>query len=361
MKDLNNSIIEENSRASESVGTIPEKHPKIIPQKVGVLVANLGTPDSTDYWAIRRYLSEFLSDRRVIDYTPWIWQIILQTVILTRRPFSSGAAYRSIWNNEKNESPLLTNVREQADKLRISLQKSFGESVVVEFCMRYGNPSTKKTIFKLKELGCNKIVFLPLYPQYSAPTTGTANDEAFRALMSFKWQPAIRTIPAYFDNPEYIKCLANSILDKYKTLNKEPDHLVVSYHGVPERYLLAGDPYHCHCQKTTRLLMEDLGWGHTKLSTTFQSKFGPGKWLGPATVDFVSELAKSGKKNVAVIAPAFSSDCIETLEEIQEEIKDSFLDSGGEEFTYIECLNSRSDHISFLHNLIVNETKGWLS
>lgn len=357
MKDFNLNL---ESKSESRSSKVPSSHPPIAKSKVGILIANLGTPDATNYWAVRRYLSEFLSDRRVIDYTPWIWQIILQIIILTRRPFSSGAAYRSIWNSEKNESPLLTHVRDQADKIRVNLTKIFGEKIVVEFCMRYGNPPTKKTIYKMKEEGCNRIIFLPMYPQYSAATTGTANDEAFRALMNLNWQPSIRTVPSYFDNPEYIKCLANSVLEKYRELNEKPEHLVVSYHGVPERYLLAGDPYHCHCQKTSRLLKETLGWSNDQLSTTFQSKFGPGKWLGPATVDYVSELARNGKKRIAVVAPAFSSDCIETLEEIKEEIRESFLEAGGEQFTYIDCLNSRDDHITFLCNLIINEAKGWL-
>ena len=361
MKDITQNISVHMEKNKFEEVKLPHEHPKVIKPKVGILIANLGTPDSTGYWAVRRYLSEFLSDRRVIDYTPWIWQIILQTIILSRRPFSSGAAYKSIWNKEKNESPLLTNVRNQAEKLRDSLKKRFGEGVIVEFCMRYGNPSTIKTINEMKEKGCDRIAFLPLYPQYSAATTGTANDQAFRALIKLKWQPAIRTIPSYFDKPGYIKCLASSVLEKYNELQSEPEHLVVSYHGVPERYLLAGDPYHCQCQKTTRLLREELGWKKEIITTTFQSKFGPGKWLGPATVDFVSDLAKQGKNRIAVIAPAFSSDCIETLEEIEEEIRESFLGSGGEEFNYIECLNSRDDHIDFLHHLIVNETKGWLS
>ncbi len=359
MKDLtqNINVIKEVNTGAEK---IPSDHPRVRAPKVGVLIANLGTPDSTDYWSVRRYLSEFLSDRRVIDYTPWVWQIVLQGIILTRRPFSSGAAYKSIWNKEKDESPLLTNVRQQAEKLKESFGKSFGENVIIEFCMRYGNPSTIKTVHEMREKGCDKIIFLPLYPQYSAPTTGTANDEVFRALMKLNWQPSIMTIPPYFDKSQYISCLANSVIDRYSELKNEPEHLVVSYHGVPERYLLAGDPYHCHCQKTTRLLKEELGWDDYSLTTTFQSKFGPGKWLGPATVDFVSSLAKNGKKRIAIIAPAFSSDCIETLEEIKEEIKESFLVSGGEEFNYIECLNSREDHIQFLHDLIVSEAKGWL-
>lgn len=361
MKDISQNIGSKKIGSEIKLTEIPTQHPEVLIPKVGILIANLGTPEATDYWSVRRYLSEFLSDRRVIDYTPWVWQIILQTIILTRRPFSSGAAYKSIWNNDTNESPLLTNVRTQAEKLRISLKKSFGDNIIVEFSMRYGKPSTIKTIHKMKERGCDRIIFLPLYPQYSAPTTGTANDEAFRALMKLKWQPAIRTIPAYFDKPGYIRCLANSILEKYSQMDVNPDHLVVSYHGVPERYLLAGDPYHCHCQKTTRLLKEELGWNDKCITTTFQSKFGPGKWLGPPTVEYVANLGKLGKKSIAVIAPAFSSDCIETLEEIEEEIRDSFLEAGGENFYYIECLNSRDDHIDFLHNLIVNEAKGWLN
>lgn len=338
----------------------PLDHPSVKSAKVGVLIANLGTPDATDYWSMRRYLSEFLSDRRVIDYSSWVWQPLLQLVILSKRPFSSGEAYKSIWNNEDNESPLLTIVKRQTSKLEARIIKEFGQEVVIDYCMRYGNPSTASKIKKLKAEGCERILFFPLYPQYAAPTSATANDQAFRTLMDMNWQPAFRTVPAYYENNFYITSLANSILEAYENAEVVPEHLVVSYHGVPERYLLEGDPYHCQCQKTTRLLASKLDWSKSDLTTTFQSKFGPEKWVGPATVDYVAELVRTGKKNIAVVAPAFSADCVETLEEINEEIFDSFMEAGGKNFVYIPCLNDRDDHITALMNIIKNELLGWV-
>ncbi len=335
-------------------------HPPVKRAKVGVLLANLGTPDATDYWSMRRYLNQFLSDKRVIDYPAWKWQPILQLIILTLRPSKSGEAYRSIWNNELDESPLLTITRNQAGKIAEAMSKEYGGDVVVDFCMRYGNPSTESVIQRMKSQGCEKIVFFPLYPQYAAPTTATANDEAFRALMKMNWQPSIRTVPAYYDRPDYIKALANSVRAVYDTLDKKPDILVTSYHGVPMRYLTDGDPYHCQCQKTTRLLKEELGWDDTEIKVTFQSRFGPEQWIEPYTVEEVARLAKAGKKNIAVIAPAFSADCVETLEEINEEIKESFEEAGGETFTYIPCLNDNDEHIDMLVNVLKNEMSGWV-
>lgn len=337
-----------------------ENHPAVKTAKTGVLIANLGTPDATDYWSMRRYLNEFLSDKRVIDYPRWKWQPLLQLIILSTRPSKSGAAYRGIWNTEKNESPLLTITRSQCEKVAASMEKAYGDSVIVDFCMRYGNPSTDSVIQKMKDQGCDRIVFFPLYPQYSAPTTATANDQVFRTLMKMNWQPYIRTVPAYFERPDYIKALANTVRNSYEKLDKKPDILVVSYHGVPKRYLTEGDPYPCHCQKTTRLLKEALGWDDTDIITTFQSKFGPEEWVTPYTVEEVARLAQTGKKNIAIIAPAFSSDCVETLEEINEEIKDSFTDAGGQSFTYIPCLNDTDEHIDVLVSILKNEMAGWV-
>lgn len=338
----------------------PSDHPNTPHAKVGVLLANLGTPDGTDYWSMRRYLNEFLSDKRVIDYPRWKWQPILQGIILTVRPNKSGAAYKTVWNNELDEGPLLTITRNQSEKIAAKLAQAYGDDVVVDFCMRYGNPSTDEKIKAMKAQGCEKIVFFPLYPQYAAPTTATANDHAFRTLMDMNWQPAFRTVPAYFENPTYIEALANSVREAYDALETRPDHLVISYHGVPVRYLTEGDPYHCQCQKTTRLLGEALGWDEGHLITAFQSKFGPEEWVGPATVEEVARLAEVGKTNIAVIAPAFSADCLETLEEINEEIRESFEEAGGQSFTYIPCLNDREDHINALVGIIENELKGWV-
>ncbi|SMO39176.1 ferrochelatase [Thalassovita litoralis] len=338
----------------------PADHPKIPAEKVGVLIANLGTPDDTDYWSMRRYLSEFLSDKRVIDYPSWKWQPLLQLIILSKRPFASGAAYRSIWNTEKNESPLMTITRDQTQALAATLADRYGDTVMVDFCMRYGNPSTDSKVQKMVAAGCTKILFFPLYPQYAGATSATANDQFFRALMKEKWQPAVRTVPAYFDDPAYVDALAQSVERAYANAEKRPDILVVSYHGMPKRYLMEGDPYHCQCQKSTRLLKERLGWDDTQITTTFQSVFGPEEWLRPYTVDHVADLARQGKKNIAVIAPAFSADCIETLEEINEEIRESFEHAGGESFTYIPCLNDEPAHIAALAGVVERNLKGWL-
>lgn len=338
----------------------PQDHPAIPEPKVGVLLANLGTPDGYDYWSMRRYLNEFLSDRRVIDYSPLVWQPLLQGVILTKRPFSSGAAYRSIWNEEVGESPLMTITRSQTAKLEALLEERYGMRVIVDYCMRYGNPSTPSKVREMVRAGCTKILFFPLYPQYAGATTATANDQFFRALMKEKWQPASRTVPPYFDRSSYIDALARSVERVYGTLEEQPDMLVCSYHGVPQRYLMEGDPYHCQCQKTTRLLRARLGWPETAITTTFQSRFGPEEWLKPYTVEEVASLAERGMKRIAVCAPAFSADCIETLEEINEEIRESFEHAGGENFTYIPCLNDDDDHIEALAEVVTENLAGWL-
>ena len=239
---------------------LPADHPAVPRQKIGVLIANLGTPDGTDYWSMRRYLNEFLSDRRVIDYNPLVWQPLLQTVILTKRPFTSGANYKTIWNDERNESPLMTITRSQSERLGALLEQRYGGEVVVDFCMRYGNPSTRSKVRAMVEAGCTRILFFPLYPQYAGATTATANDAFFAALARETWQPASRTVPPYFEHPDYIEVLAQSVERVWQRASSPPDLLVASYHGVPKRYLLQGDPYHCQCQKTTRLLRERLGW-----------------------------------------------------------------------------------------------------
>ncbi|WP_316013713.1 ferrochelatase [Roseobacter sp. HKCCA0434] len=338
----------------------PADHPPVARARTAVIIANLGTPDGTDYKSMRRYLNEFLSDRRVIDYSPFLWQPLLQGIILTKRPFSSGKAYASIWNQELNESPLRTITRAQRDRLAEAMAAKFGNDVIVEFAMRYGNPSTRSVIEDLKRRGAERIVFFPLYPQYAGATTATANDQAFRALMKMKWQPAIRTVPAYYEHPLYIEALAKSVEEAYAGLEVEPDVLVTSYHGVPKRYLMEGDPYHCQCQKTTRLLAEKLNWAPERIVTTFQSRFGPEEWLQPYTVEEVARLAEAGKKRIAIMAPAFSSDCVETLEEINEEIKESFEHAGGESFTYIPCLNDQPAHIEMMAAIVENELKGWI-
>ncbi len=338
----------------------PANHPPVARPRIGILVANLGTPDGYDYWSMRRYLGEFLSDQRVIDYPRWKWQPLLQLIILSKRPFSSGANYKAIWNHELNESPLMTITRQQVAKLRTAVAERFGDGVMVEFCMRYGNPSTESVVRRMVAAGCEKIVFLPLYPHYAGATSATANDAFFRALMKEKRQPAVRIVPEYFDHPLYIKALAQSVERAYAAIDHVPDVLVASYHGMPKRYLMNGDPYHCQCQKTSRLLREALGWDKGAIDTTFQSVFGPEEWLRPYTVEHVAELAKSGKRRIAVISPAFSADCIETLEEIQGEIREAFEHAGGESFTYIPCLNDDDAHIAALMAVLGDNLAGWI-
>ncbi|MFG6176599.1 ferrochelatase [Halomonas sp. THAF12] len=338
----------------------PRGHPALPEGKVGVVLANLGTPDATDYWSMRRYLGEFLSDRRVVDYPRWLWQPLLQLIILSRRPFISGKAYRSIWNQGLDESPLLTITREQTAKLATRLESAFGDRVEVDFCMRYGNPSTDSVLRRLQARGCERILFFPLYPQYGSPTTATACDQAFRTLMRLKWQPSVRTVPAYYRHPDYLEALAASVREAYASAEVAPEVLVASYHGVPKRFLDEGDPYYCHCRQTTRLLQEALGLSDTAIETTFQSKFGPEEWVGPATVERVAALAREGRRHIAVISPAFAADCVETLEEIQQEIRAAFLAAGGETFTYVPCLNARDDHVAALETIARQELAGWL-
>jgi ferrochelatase len=338
----------------------PADHPPVKAAKIGVLVANLGTPDGYDYWSMRRYLNQFLSDKRVVDITDWIWQPLLQLVILSKRPFASGANYKLIWNHEQNESPLLTITKAQTAKISASMAAVYGGEVLVDFSMRYGNPSTESKVKAMVAAGCEKILFFPLYPHYAGATSATANDAFFAALMKEKRQPTARIVPEYFEHPDYISALAVSVETAYAALDHKPDVLVASYHGMPIRYLMEGDPYHCHCAKTTRLLREKLGWDKSAIDTSFQSVFGREEWLKPYTVEHVAELARQGKKNIAVIAPAFSADCIETLEEINGEIREAFEHAGGEQFTYIPCLNDGDAHIDALVTIIRENLVGWV-
>jgi len=330
----------------------PADHPSQRAAKIGVLVANLGTPDATDYWSMRRYLNQFLSDKRVIDIPNWKWQPLLQLIILSKRPFTSGANYRLIWNTEADESPLMTITRQQVAKLKAAAAAAWGDGVVVDFCMRYGNPPTQLVVERMVAQGCEKILFFPLYPQYAGATAATANDAFFKALMGAKRQPAARVAPEYFDRPAYVDALAQSVERAYAALAQRPDVLVASYHGMPKRYLLQGDPYHCQCQKTSRLLRERLGWEAGSIDTSFQSVFGREEWLRPYTVEHVAALARAGKRNIAVISPAFAADCIETLEEIRGEIRHAFEAAGGESFTYIPCLNDDDAHIAALIEVV---------
>ncbi len=343
----------------ENVQQESDRNPTGSRHKVGVLVANLGTPDGTDYWSMRRYLSEFLSDPRVIDYPRWKWQPILQAIILSKRPFTSGAAYRSVWNTDANESPLMTITKAQTAKLRERLSATYDDAIIIDFSMRYGNPSTPDVVARMVNAGCDRMLFFPLYPQYAGATTATANDAFFRSLTRLKIPPASRTAPPYFDRPDYIEALAQSV-EQSTAAQGEPDALVCSFHGLPQRYVDNGDPYDHQCRQTTNLLMNRLGWDDQRITTTFQSKFGREEWLKPATVEEVARLAMAGKKNIAVIAPGFSADCLETLEEINGEIRESFVRGGGERFTYIPCLNDDDAHISALVAVIEENLAGWL-
>jgi len=327
--------------------------------RVGVLLINLGTPDGTGYWDVRRYLSEFLSDRRVIDYPAWAWQPLLQAVILTTRPWKTGAAYQRIWNHELNESPLRTFTRSQAEQLQQRLDPST-EMVLVDWAMRYGTPSIPERMTALKEVGCDRVLVLPLYPQYSAATTGTVNDRVFESVQAMRWQPALRTVPPFHDDPAYIDALAASMRDHLDQLDWTPEVIVASYHGLPMRYFKAGDPYHCQCAKTTRLLRERLGLGADQLIMTFQSRFGPEKWLEPFTDATLAKLAKDGLRRVAVVTPAFFSDCLETLEEIAIGEEENFLEAGGTNFTAIPCLNDSPRALHLLEALVRRELSGWL-
>ena len=337
----------------------PEGHPDLPGPRIGVLILNLGTPEGHDYGSMRRYLSEFLSDRRVVELSPWLWQPILQGIILSTRPKRSGAAYREIWNEELGESPLKTITRGQAEGLAARFAKLYPQ-VIVDWGMRYGEPAVGDRIEALREAGCERILLFPLYPHYSAATTATACDQAFRKLMTLRWQPSLRIAPAYYDDPAFITALANSITDSLAPLEWEPEVVIASYHGLPKENLEKGDPYHCHCMKTTRLLRERLGWDEARMMTTFQSRFGPKEWLQPYTDETVSALAAKGVKRLAIISPGFSADCVETLEEINIGVRETFLEGGGESFHYIPCLNDSPHHLDFLTGYIEKELGGWL-
>ena len=323
------------------------KHPPVKFGKTGVLIINLGTPDSTSWLDIRKYLKEFLSDRRVIEVNPIVWQIILNVFILTFRPSKTAKAYKEIWMKDENISPLLYYTKKQADKISGEISN---ENIKVDFAMRYGNPSIKSKILELHNEGCENLIILPLYPQYAAATTATVCDEVYRTLMKMRWQPSLKIIPHYESDPMYISALVNSIEKKIKEIDWKPDLIVASYHGIPKKYFDKGDPYHCYCHKTTRLISEKFS--SIEIKTTFQSRFGPQEWLQPYTDKTLENLPKEGKKNILTICPGFSSDCVETLEEILIQGKESFLNSGGKNFDMIPCLNDSDDHIDLLKSLI---------
>lgn len=335
---------------------LPADHPPVQFGRIGVLLLNLGTPDGTDFWSMRRYLKQFLSDRRVIEVPRWQWWPILNLIILTVRPGRKGRDYEKIWNTARNEGPLKTITRAQAEKLSAALHDG---RIVIDWAMRYAEPATADRIAALHARGCERILLVPLYPQYAAATTATACDEAFRALMRLRWQPAVRVAPSYHDDPVYIDAIAGSIREHLRTLDFAPDALIASFHGMPQSYLENGDPYHCQCQKSSRLIRDALRWPTEQWHTTFQSRFGNDPWLQPYTIEEVERLARAGIRKLAMVAPGFSADCLETREELDMENRQAFLDAGGERFAYIPCLNDSAAGLRVIETVVRRELLGW--
>ena len=346
------------SNAMPRGSALPPDHPRLPPRRIGVLLVNLGTPDATDYWSMRRYLKEFLSDRRVIEVNPVKWWLILNLIILSVRPGRKGKDYEKIWNREKNESFLKTITRSQAEKLGAGFAGD--PRILVDWAMRYGNPSIASRLAAMQQAGCDRILVVPLYPQYAAATTATVADKAFDALAGMRWQPALRVAPAYYDQPAYIDALASSLEEGLSKLPFTPDLVIASFHGMPEDYLKKGDPYYCQCAATARLLRERLKLDEHQLMMTFQSRFGPAEWLKPYTDKTVEALAKKGVKNLAIITPGFSSDCLETLEEIAMENAGIFKEHGGENFAAIPCLNDSSEGMAVIRDVVARELQGWV-
>ena len=338
-------------------GHPPTDHPAVPGAKIGVLMVNLGTPSGTDYWSMRRYLSEFLSDRRVIEVPRWIWQPILQLMVLSRRPKSSGHAYRSIWRTETDESPLLYFTRTTAEMMQA---RHRDQGVVFDFAMRYGRPSIPERLTAMKAAGCNRILVLPLYPQYSATTTGTVVDKVCDALKAMRWQPAVRIAPTFHDHPVYIAEIAESIRRQAAGMDRRPDRVLLSFHGLPRSYLDRGDPYHCYCQKTGRLVGEHLARHGLDCEVSFQSRFGPQEWLQPYTVERLKALPGEGVKTLMVASPGFVADCVETLEEISIAGREEFLGAGGEVFEYVPCLNTSDGAMALFSALCRTELAGWI-
>ena len=348
--------------STQSAATTPHRpsdHPAVAAGGIGVLLANLGTPDATDAASVRRYLSEFLADKRVIEQDSLLWKLVLNGYILRFRPRRKGRDYDKIWNREKDESPLKTITRSQAEKLS-SILEPLGRHVVVDWAMRYGNPSIASRLDAMAAKGCERILLVPLYPQYCAATTATACDEVFRVLMKMRWQPALRVVPPYFDDPVYIEAVASTLETELARLPFRPDVILASFHGIPKDSLIKGDPYYCHCAKTTRLLRERLKFDERKFRMTFQSRFGRAEWLQPYTDKTVTALAKQGIKNIAVIMPGFSADCLETLEEIAVENAHIFKRHGGQNFAAIPCLNDSEPGMLVIRTAVLRELKGWV-
>jgi ferrochelatase len=336
----------------------PKGHPKISARRIGVLLVNLGTPDATDYWSMRRYLAEFLSDRRVVEENRVKWWLILNLIILSVRPGRKGRDYDKIWNRELNESPLKTITRAQSDRLAAMLRAD--KRILVDWAMRYGNPSIPSRLEAMQKTGCDRILVVPLYPQYAAATSATVGDKVFQSLETMRWQPALRVAPAWFDDPIYIGALAASLKASLAKLPFKPEVILASFHGMPEEYLEKGDPYHCQCAKTARLLREKLKLSEGKFILTFQSRFGRAEWLKPYTDAMVKALAGRGVKNLAVITPGFAADCLETLEEIAMENAAIFKAAGGNTFAAVPCLNASAGGMKVIRAVVTRELKGWV-
>ena len=335
---------------------LPPGHPPILPRKVGVLLVNLGTPEATSYWPMRRYLKEFLSDPRVIEVNRVLWWFILNLIILSTRPKKSGHAYEQIWNKERNESPLKTITRAQAE----GVAQKLGEAVAVDWAMNYGLPPISERLQALKDKGCDRILVFPLYPQYSASTTASVIDKLGRAMEKMRWQPTVRVVPPYFEHGHYVDAIANSLTDTLDQLTWKPDRILMAFHGLPKEYLDKGDPYHCQCQKTARLVRNKLGLGPDQLQVVFQSRFGKAEWLQPYAQDTVEDLPNQGVKNLLMISPGFASDCVETLEELSIGLKETFEENGGKNFAVVPCLNASPSSVSMMEAVVRNELKGWL-
>jgi protoporphyrin/coproporphyrin ferrochelatase len=329
------------------------------PRRIGVLLTNLGTPDATDYWSMRRYLKEFLSDRRVIEENPIKWWLVLNLIVLTVRPGRKGRDYDKIWNKKRDESPLKTITRSQSDQLEAMLEK-VDKRLRVDWAMRYGNPSIRSRLEALAAQDCDRILVVPLYPQYAAATTATVCDEAFRALAKMRNQPTLRVAAPYYAEPVYIDALASSLNAELGKLKFKPELIVASYHGMPESYVAKGDPYYRHCAETTALLRRKLKLDAERLIMTFQSRFGPAEWLKPYTDATMQALGERGVKNIAVIMPGFAADCLETLEEIARENAAIFKAAGGENFAAIPCLNDSGSGMAVIRDVVMRELKGWV-
>ncbi len=330
----------------------PADHPSVSTGKIGVLIVNLGSPDAPDTKSVRRYLKQFLSDPRVVEIPQLLWQPVLRGVILTTRPKKSAHAYAQVWTDEGAPLPVITAKQSSA------LQARFGDKVIVDWAMRYGTPDIASRIAKLKDAGCDRILVAPLYPQYSGATTATVMDAVSATLGAMRWQPALRTLPPYFDDPAHISALATSIRASVAALPFTPDAILASFHSMPLRTLTLGDPYHCHCMKTARLLSAALG---KELIISFQSRLGRAKWLEPSTESTLKSLSGKGIKKVAVIAPGFAADNLETLEEIAIRGRETFEQSGGTDFAYLPCLNDSDIGINMLHKLLSRELEGWIA